>query len=541
MGYGKTNQSPIQIDNPGLDQINQTINEQGQTLNTQGQTITSQGQSIQTNAANITTNTTNIASNTAQLASRAYKRITEFGAISDANYYNSADGNYYVDSSYTTRSTDNTQAFSTALNSGYNIFLMPGQQFYISTGIILNSSIKISGVGAKVYVKSSTQPTYAFYIKGDFTSIEGLSVNSTLDYAPVINGVGKAGKGSNIIAFQVEANYIEINNCKTNNCDYGVARNTMVNCNNLYVDHCSFENAAIGIFAFYITNMFVSNTYVSCNNSGLDIAFHCVYISDYATNVFFDNVKMLWPTDSNGAIIQLYSARSIYAQNVHFTNCEIETYGVIGVNITYCNGLTVSGCKFIMHQLTNETGSKLFFSQGYLSDVTFKNCIVDMYTANVLADGLSTNVVGDINVENCTFNITQTNGTNIVGVVVPVRFIQCNFIIGNFTNGQFLGSASSTPSHIRFINCYFDALQGRLMFGNGDMSIHGIVLINTIIINRGVAYGYVFYNQNDAKFMMCIGNKFYGYNAITSPTDATLNDNILSAIANTYYSQANLP
>jgi hypothetical protein len=473
-----------------------------------------------------------------------FRSILEWGAVADANYYNSSDKKYYKDSAFTILATDNTTTFSNALNSGFNIHIPKGN-YYLSSGVTINNGIKVVSNGAKIYIKASSQPIFAFFIKGDFTSIDGLSVNSTLDYSPIISGLPiSSGKGSNIIAFQVEANYVYFNNCKTNNCDYGVSKGTMISCNNLYINNCSFENGVIPIFAFYITNMFVSDTYLSCNNTGLTSACHCFYLSDYAKQVMVSNVKMFYPTDVNGDIIHIYSARAStdntqMMNDITFSDCEIETYGSTLTNAGYTDGLTFKGCKFKAHFPTAEGGSKIMFSYGYLTNVVYKNCIFIIDQANDMVYGSNTE---SLLFEECLIRLTTMVTTNVLSVLVPSKWIRCSFLIDTFTSGQFLGNNNlSTLSKISFINCLFQCKNGGLIFGNGDFPNQTVVLIGCTVVHNSVSKAYLFYNYGATNTsLLIVSCKLYGYNAICASTTIFTSDNLISGtnVINSYYSQS---
>lgn len=448
-----------------------------------------------------------------------YVDIREYGAIPDANFYNIDNNTYYSDEEFTIEATDNTEAFSRAFNSGNNI-LIPKGKWFVDHEVIMNHSLSIEAEDAVIYTRSSEKYKYLFYIKGNNTSISGMTVRTTLDQTPLILNVPKDGLGSNVFAFVVEADDVTIENVKTYNVCRGVNKGTQVHNKNLTIIRCEFYDATIPVFAFYIDGMKISSSYLEVNDSGLDPGFHSLYFAAYTKNVTVENCKLVFKTENNGSAIQLYSSDAVnepIIENIAFKNIEVESKAshlfVLGkVDGLYADSITFTKNESYTDKEVNY--GKIMFLHDYVYNITIINSKMNFFdTANIInANGEH---YGNILLKHNEITTTFNENTNLFEGVCDFTIDDNTFTISKRLGGNVFGFKKGGT--ITFKNNSVISVNGDLVLGSGTGS-GKLLLYNNEFVSENRNERVCFYNNDATQLITAIGNTFIGFTQLVENT-----------------------
>jgi hypothetical protein len=285
---------------------------------------------------------------------KTYKSVKEFGAISDCNYYNSADNNYYKDSSFTTLATDNTTFFQTALDSGYNIIL--DGNFLLGSTVQVNKTINIISNNGNVYMKSNlgTSGIKIMFTLNVPISIEGVNFYSKnnqqleMSLRAENGGVWDATQGysSNIICLNLLSSNCTIKNCIGNEVEFLVHANPSTVIENINIRDCRVNKAFIGIGLGNVINSFIINCSINMETTLGTGTPHAIYLWGGCVNVQINNCYLY-----NEANMISFIRVKINNSNIYIQNCIFEckkTKCIIAVECTGgTNTVTLNGCKSI--------------------------------------------------------------------------------------------------------------------------------------------------------------------------------------------------
>ncbi len=445
-----------------------------------------------------------------------YVDVQEFGANADANYYNEADNTYYMDIDYTIEATDNTKAFEAAFNSGHDI-IIPKGNWYVGERVTITEGLEIEANEAVIYTRSSEKYKYLFYIKGDSTIIRGMTVKTTLDQVPLIlNIYPEAGVGSNVFAFVVEADDVLIDKVTTINACRGVNKGTQVHNKNLTINQSKFYNATIPVFAFYIDGMQINESYLEANGLGLGTGFHSLYLSAYAKNVEVVNSTLVFNSENNGGIIQIYTSKEVMEpiiENITIKDTIIESKASHLLVLGKVKGVIIDNVTFTKHEsyTDNERNfGKIMYLHDYVYDVLIQNSELNFFdTSSVMNANVHyyDNIVLKDN--NITTNFTK--GTNLFTSLFDYTIDSNIITVKERTGGNvfgFSGGGTITFMDNILVSEADDLVLGS-SFGSGTLN-----LSNNQFICEDKESGVCFYNNNDKQLISAIGNTFIGFDQL---------------------------
>lgn len=348
-----------------------TINQQGQTIARQGQTITKQGEEIARLAAEIATG--------GDLAKEQPIPVTRYGAVGDS-------------------STDCSDAFDTAVNTGNEIFV-PAGTYIISRPILLKDGQTLRGQGPGcTIIKASASFTGKYLVstkkfeainnvdngdeKAGFNTIEDIGIDGsawTPYYKPLetadniapantAHGLAIAGSGffvNNVKIWNCGSSAIYFNKRQSHN--YNIPMNAVSKFSNIDIGICGYhaiEISGVNNTDTQWVNVHCANGSALSNNTNHDLYIHdganakftnCHFAAQYghkkpAFAVFIDD-------GSNGSVFENCDIEGAFRSNLFvgssgntFNNCRFYAFFGNGCNINLGNKAsnnTFTGCSFL--------------------------------------------------------------------------------------------------------------------------------------------------------------------------------------------------
>jgi len=443
---------------------------------------------------------------------KTYKSVKEFGAISDCNYYNSANNNYYKDAAFTIAATDNTQAFSDAFSSGYNIII--DGDFLIKSTVTCNKKINVISNGGKVYMQSSSGANgikHMFLVSSELT-IEGVSFlsknNQQLEMSLRDGGTWAVEQGysSNICALNITSGNCTIRNCKGYEVEFLVHVDAPATSKveNISVESCRIEKTFIGIGFGNVINSRINNCYITMEPTLGAGTPHAIYFWGGCENNVVNNCYFY----NNANIISLIRVRRNNA-NINVNNCTFvceKTKSVIAVECTEgTNTVSLNGCKTI--------DCRGLFSNLKDGECNIFNCDF-AFDNNIAANPISTYVsvlqnqgVSTLKVSNTQFNLRIYPASNAI-LFKNITFKN----VSMFTDGSFV---VNNDGYNKTYNSIFSSTGRFYIYGNGNFD-----MFNSTVLS--VTSGETSYLTNIAKFYKCIlSNALTNTNNLATLVDCT--------------------
>jgi hypothetical protein len=383
-------------------------------------------------------------------ASNYVANVMDYGAVSNQTVTYDAINKVY------TGMTDSTTAFQNAVNSGYNVIIVPQGNYFINSQITIPKKVLIISYGANIYTNPTTATKRIFSLgsSASGTQIDGLSFYSKNEYTATMDASATT-KVSYVTAIDINgANDIIIKNC------YGECMSMLascMNCNNIDLNYlksseCYFP-VYTGFSASYIT---IRNSYLKTITNA-DIYGHALYLAYASHYITVDNCTLEMP--GSGSNIVKVGSNEGAGDHVVLKNCKL-----IGV----------------------ATNSILYVNNG--ADISLYDCILDFKSGTGgYARLLQFNDNSTAYFKGCTFTLDSfdkyTQNTSYVNN--SIIFDECNFTVKNtivsFCKFAFIAGANT----FRFNNCRFD--RTALIGGSNllDPALYALHLFNCKLLLNG--------------------------------------------------------
>lgn len=381
------------------------------------------------------------------IESKSALSITDFGAVGDALYYNSATNKYYSDEGFTKLATPFSDIFNSALLtaqlSGMDLYI-PSGTYLIDKQMTLRSNVNIIGdFGKTTLLLSDTFVRYDDYVfkneslasltKKDNLSFDGISIIYEGHVAPTFSDIAIHGvlfKLKNLSSFVFARSSIKILNKGAKPLVTGLWFRG--NCSNVEVYNSYIENTGCANEG--------GNIWISTNENDSDINDGINIHNNTIIKHSGDELLAIWGIGTNKNI-NFYNNKLVYESNV----ADIICAKLITV-FTYSIGLFEN--IYIKDNSIELKGKvSIVFNSGIKAG-TFNNV---MYDKNVIND-----YVGD------TIDLISVCKIEPIDIVSPETtyeeaYARANIIYSNntYTNNTSIGRrtfASVTSSIIKLYN-----------------------------------------------------------------------------------------
>lgn len=408
--------------------------------------------------------------NVAELIHDGVINIKQFGAKGNANYLNTSDHKWYVDSGFTTLADDDADIIQLCCSKFKNVVL-PRGNYLLGSTLVLNG-VNVYGYDASIKIAnhsdfSYTSGTHKNVIRiFDDVNICGISfyevyTNNSERFPNVSiaqRGVVFLGSGSTI------------NKCKF----YNFTSNTLLvygeGVHNVLIESCYIDDCGVGI-----------QTETQADDTG----------ADYAVTV--RNCYVNANANGSGIGNALFEGCTFDQKNTSSPNYSNFQAGINDANVDCGSVTTCINCRFrafnsgiynvIVYGFNQAVGSTHMF-RGHAE---FIGCTFEG------TQSFGVRCSGNANFNSCTFlqNVVpeKTTKNGVIGEV-HLNFTNCEYIGHPTDNGlEYLISVLTTdvPIHISMINCYTNhyADNNRRLFNLSDTYAAGgdkvfLTLINCV-------------------------------------------------------------
>lgn len=446
--------------------------------------------------------------------------VTAYGAVADANYYDESSKRWRV-SNGGAFATDNTTAFSNALNSGNNINIPQGY-FLVNDNVVMSKALVFTAdVGGVVRCDPiDDRLVRIFEIRADGTVIDGLTVESRNEYNPFIARVPLVGSyGSNKFAFQPEANNITIRNCTTKQMCRGIDRLWQTVRTGLLVDNCDFEDGSIPVFLHYLKDSEIRNCLIEMSVEANHPGLHSLYMAASNTNVVIKNCDVICKSTRNsGTLAQLVKTgySGITLKNITIDGCTLTTSQPIVTSTGALDGLTVKNSTLNCTNKRSTNRAKMCQIKDYSYDVLFDNNTLNFTDGTTLFydSGYAlpnTNSGITATATNNTINVTSYSGTKLIRASIGQLWEGNTFNITS-EGGSLLGHGTAKTTTFRNNT----VIASGSLAVSVDVSSGGRLEIDDNSITAGSTQSYAIYNNNSNQDIVVTDNVFTRYNALSS-------------------------
>lgn len=417
------------------------------------------------------------------------------------------------------------------------VLMIPRGKYYISDTIEINSPITILSDGAEFYINPNEINKSAFKITSDNVEINNISIISKNVYTPKIDSNLVTGKSSNIYAFLIRGNNININNCNSNECfsiayvrgydkTYDNTETKIIN--NINLTNLKALNCVFGIFTAFVNNVQIEKCELN-NATDLNLYCHNIYIGTESTNLNFNNINLTGGSSTMNDVISLHDSitQTTNIKNITFTNCISTCKAINFITLSDCKNVNIINCNHENYDLNYQKG--LIVTEREVRQIKIKLCTFKLHCSYSLINSIDGGInVSDFLIQNCNFILRDTN-TNIFRYMRSIRLLDSNFnlISTQEKRVNFFFNDSEIVKTEK--NIVFSGLN---ILGDTNTSIDNIISCNssiddTIIINECN----VINNKKDTRVIdlqqnynntLVIDCNFYGYNEICDSTK-TLN------------------
>ena len=312
-----------------------------------------------------------------------------FGAVADALYYH--DGAWYKDSGFSNVSTDNAQAFQSAIDSGKPV-LVPSGSYYLGSPIYIeNDGVTLTGCGSE-----ETGSILRFHETNGIVIASGYRLitveniclhNDTYSYAGIeVSKQDESTSGS--------CHYLTVENVLLVNFKYGFCLGGYSvgesKDNITFLWNCSFKDVKISTFDTDGDNVGIRFFYNGTTNFG--IILERVYVNGYKCNLYCDATKAVL-TGCNFGInavnaIRCETVSDIVCDKCNF-ECDLKVTGALYSALIYSTAKsTFIGCNF--YALTDSNVS--FIGGGGSSEFVFISNRYSLKTGNEMAQFFAQNL-----------------------------------------------------------------------------------------------------------------------------------------------------
>lgn len=477
-----------------------------------------------------------IESNLADKAKKIGANVLDYGAVGNQNVvYDSVNKVYTM--------TDSTTAFQNAIDSEYDIIIIPEGNYFINSQVNFTKPVLIIGYNARIYSSpnATTKRIFSLGASATGSEIRGVSFYSTNEYPSTLD-VGASTLISNIIALDINgASNINVHYC------YGEQLSFMVscmNCSNIDLEHLKTSECYFPFFSgFSASNINIKYSHLKAITNA-DIYGHVLYLGYGSHYITIENCELEMPGSGSNIVKCGSSTNDGIADHIVLRNCKLT--GVATTTVLYVhNGADISLYNCNLDFTSGVAGYSRLLQFNDNSKAYFKGCNItldsfDKYTQN------TSYVNNNIEFEDCkikakntivtycwlplvagakVFKFTNcildwsenTYGGNILYTdVYSVELINCKLILtggmnlGSYQSAGITYSRTNTPL-FRAINCVFDKVTDAttlpfLGYIVNDVYIPKCQLINPTLINcdakSGVNIGKYIYDGVNTQYTL---------------------------------------
>ncbi len=406
-------------------------------------------------------------------------------------------------------STDDTNAFSQACNSGKPVVLTGGKTYLIDTVTVTNPLI-IIGNFATISTTASNALKGTFIIRANATSAIISDVNFTTTLG--IDATGAHGETianrsmrSCIASYGIEK--LSIINCNIENYDNGIIGMTESNdtnytsvLSNLYVKNTRIVNTLMGI-SRHFRNVFMEECLIE-EDTNAQSGEHCLYfLTDVLENAYVSSSTLVTAGSSSGSCVQFYPK-----------NGEANANLVDGV-------YRIDGCTFIGDAYISVHGG----GKCYVTASTFKT---DNYNTTNLRRQFACPYNDDsfIDITGCSVNLELQDGLTEKVIyrgcsIYSNRVLSSRFALSKAYDCQFDNIGISVAQDAEIIGCTFSASVS--VVGNYYVYVGSAITASTIsrcVFNTGGNVSSIAYNSTGKCLLIAIISTLPNGNNITGLT-----------------------
>ena len=390
----------------------------------------------------------------------AYVTPQMFSAVGNANYFNSSDNKWYVDESYTTLATDDTQAFTNALAAAVNktLYIPKGEgEYYLLNNVSIPSNVKIvAGKGAKIVFEYNS--ALGFYMDG----VENITISGNGNFElKMIKGDGYS-----------------------NHVIYVYGGSTNINIENLIIRDACGNGIQIGSDTD-------SSEYITIRN----------------VEIYGSKHNNLYIRNGNHILVDNCILNDIQGTN---TMSPRSGFCIEAADDCVCEDIKVLNCI-----ANNNTRGQGFFCRYSFKDVTFENCIAENNANNYSTSGKTDRIHENVTFLNCR-SIDSTGTTTEDGFVTSnsdnIKLIGC------YAEGESQGFNIYTKSNKVIVDSCTSTNARSNAFYVGTPSNDTSGYVKNSMVTRCIAEnpgnsGFCIKYSDNILLDSCISNNASGYGA----------------------------
>lgn len=322
-----------------------------------------------TNVSNLSQTINNLGTEVTEHLADVAVNVKKFGALGNANYFNSNDSKWYEDSSFTILANDDTTPIQNAINyaeQSNGILYFPEGNYIFTSNMTISSGMKFISGGGKVKLIHSGK---------DYV---GININNTQDL--LISGLSFIGDD---ITNPMTLTWIESNEgIKFYNCYFGTMGGSALSfskCNGVYIDKCYFTDIGYTAVNGDGTSDHPSKPaiwvgeYPNYTNVNVNITQCKFYNTHWSAIYYFAKSGVIDGNDFEGCRESTIFADT--AENVKITNNKINCGTAVNIanfGIEYGSGrfFTISN-----NIITNAGESGIAISSGQYFTISENQCI----------------------------------------------------------------------------------------------------------------------------------------------------------------------